>query len=79
MSSITCSSDRADSWREMQVLALLGIEPRLEHEVGHAQHAVHRGADLVAHVRHELALGAAGRFGGLGQLLRTRLSGLDLQ
>ena len=34
----------------------------VERELGHADDAVHRRADLVAHVREELALGAVGLF-----------------
>jgi hypothetical protein len=30
----------------------------------HAYHAVHRGADFVAHGRQKLAFGGVGRFGG---------------
>ena len=47
-----------------QVVALAWIEVGLERQVGHADHAVHRGADLVAHVGQELALVLA-RFLGL--------------
>ena len=39
----------------------------LEREFGHADDAVHGRADLVAHVREEFALGAAG---GLGCIAR---------
>ena len=51
----------------LQVVALLGAERRVERELGHADDAVHRRADLVAHVREELALGPVG---GLGRVLR---------
>jgi hypothetical protein len=34
-------------------------------QVGHADDGVHRGADLVAHVGQEGALGLVGRLGGL--------------
>ena len=37
-------------------------EPGVEHQFDHAEHAVHRRADLVAHVGEELGLGAVGRF-----------------
>ena len=40
-----------------QGVALLLVERRVEHEVQHADDAVHGGADLVAHVGEELALG----------------------
>ena len=42
----------------------LGFEKKL----GHAEHAVHRRADLVAHVRQELGLGAVRLLGLPGQL-----------
>ena len=44
------------------VVALQGIKLRVEQEFGHAEHAVHRRADLVAHVGEELALCTVGRF-----------------
>ncbi len=49
----------ADGFR---VIALLGVQRRGQQEVGHADHAVHRGADFVAHVGQEVALGDAGGF-----------------
>ena len=42
------------------VVALLDVQRRAEQQAGHAQHAVHRRANLVAHVREELGLGAGG-------------------
>jgi hypothetical protein len=47
------------------VLALADGEFGVEQQSGHADDAVHRRADLVAHRREELALGLAGGFGGL--------------
>jgi len=44
---------------------LLGGELGAEQEIGHAQHAVHGRADLVAHIGKELTLGAAGFLGGI--------------
>ena len=44
-------------------VALFVVEPGLEQQAGHADHAVHRRADLVAHVRQELVLGARGVLG----------------
>ena len=41
-------------------VALLGVHRGVEEQAGEAEHAVHRGADLVAHDREELALGAVG-------------------
>jgi hypothetical protein len=57
--------------RHRQVLALLRIQRRAQQQVGHADHAVHRRPDLVAHVREEVALGHVGllgRFLGHAQL-----------
>ena len=39
--------------------ALARIELGIEQQLGHAEHAVHRRADLVRHAREEFALGAA--------------------
>jgi hypothetical protein len=49
----------------LEILALHERQARLEREIGHADDAVHRRPDLVAHVREEHALGAAGVFGGI--------------
>ena len=38
-------------------LALLRVEVAVEQQTGHADDAVHRRADLVAHIGQELALG----------------------
>jgi len=46
----------------VDVLALLGGQPRLEREMRHADDRRHRRADLVAHVREELRLGLGGAF-----------------
>jgi hypothetical protein len=48
--------------------ALGGIERRVQQEPGHADHAVHRRPDLVAHVGQEIALGLVGGVGRGGQL-----------
>ena len=48
-----------------QVLALLGRQRALEDQFRHADDRVQGRADLVAHVRQERALGAAGGFGRL--------------
>ena len=48
-------------------LALRRLQRRVEQQLGHADDAVHRRADLVAHVREEVGLRAdRGRFGILG-------------
>jgi len=49
----------------LDVPALLGRQLSVECQLGHADDAVHRGADLVAHVREELALCAIGTVGGV--------------
>ena len=50
----------------LDVLVLRGRELRLEQQAGHADDAVHRRADFVAHVGEELGLGAVA---GLGHVL----------
>src|SRR5258707_419709 len=55
------------------VLVLLGAEGGIQQQGGHADHAVHRRANLVAHHREELALGDARR---LGRFLRVAQLGL---
>ena len=52
---------RAASRMVSRELALLGVRARVEQQAGHADHAVHRRADLVAHVGQELRLGARAR------------------
>ncbi len=52
---------------EGQILALHGGQGGVERQLGHADDAVHRRADLVTHRGQESALGAVG---GLGCLLR---------
>jgi hypothetical protein len=44
-------------------LALVGVEPGVEQQPAHADDAVHRRADLVAHRRQERALGLVGGLG----------------
>jgi hypothetical protein len=46
------------------LLGLLGCQAFAAQQPGHADDAVHRRADLVAHVGEEGALGLVGRFGG---------------
>ena len=41
----------AERGSRLRVLALLGVEVGLEQQLGHADHAVHRRADLVVRVR----------------------------
>ena len=47
----------------VQVLALLRRQLGVTEQIDHAQHRVHRGADLVAHVGDEFALGPVGGLG----------------
>ena len=58
----------------LEIVPLGRRERRVERQLRHAQHAVHRRADLVAHRRHELALEAVGALGavlGLAQFRRA--------
>ena len=59
------SSESAELGDELGVLALLRAQVGEQEQLGHADDAVHRRADLVAHVGEELALGLVGVFGGL--------------
>ena len=63
------SSASADDLHERQALALFGGELGVERQLRHADDAVHRRPDLVAHVGEELALR---RVGVLGAILRLR-------
>ena len=56
MSLMIVSSASALFSHGARVLALLGVQVGVEQECGHADDAVHRRADLVAHVGEELAL-----------------------
>jgi hypothetical protein len=42
----------------LHVVELARRQPGLEHQMGHADHGIHRRADLVAHVGQEIGLGA---------------------
>ena len=63
MSLRICSSDPADVRTVCRQSRCSAGQRRAEGELGHADDAVHRRADLVAHVGEELALGAAGFHG----------------
>ncbi len=52
----------ADSVHEA---ALLGIQVGFQHQIGHTQHAVHGGANLVTHGGQKITLSAASFLGGL--------------
>jgi hypothetical protein len=56
---------------DLGVLALFRRHLRVEQETGHADHAVERRADFVAHRRQKVALGAAGRLRSNRQLFCT--------
>ena len=49
----------------LQRLTLITCEGRIKHQFGHADDAVHRGANLVTHVGEKFALGATARLGGI--------------
>ena len=49
--------------RGLGVIELLAVELGVEQEIDHAEHAVHRRADLVAHGGEELGLRLAGELG----------------
>ena len=68
----------ARALERLGVLALLRRQLGLEQQRRHAEHAVHRRADLVAHVGQELALGHRGRFGLDARRLERQLELLPL-
>ena len=71
MSSITRMSAWAEvalTWAYSSCSSLSSVP---EQQLGHAQHAVERGADLVAHVGHELGLQPGGRQRLLAALAQT--------
>ena len=47
------------------IASLFVVERSGQEQLGHAEHTVHRGSDLVTHVGQELRLGLAGRFSGV--------------
>ncbi len=55
--------------RGLAELALVWRQLGVEQQLGHAEHAVHRRADLVAHVGEELRFGAVGSLRLAGQSL----------
>ncbi len=60
------SSPSALGAGHVRVAPLAAIEVGAGQQFHHADHAVHRRADLVGHVRQELALAAVGLFGAHG-------------
>ena len=57
----------------LDIGALLGAQIGFEQQPGHAEHAVHRGADLMAHRGQKAGLGAAGGFGLVARDSSSRL------
>ncbi|MDA0191781.1 MAG: hypothetical protein OSW77_16125, partial [Proteobacteria bacterium] len=62
--------------RFLHVVALARVQPGEFQQLQESQHGIHRRADLVAHVGHELALGPATRLGGDPGLLQPLLAQL---
>ncbi|OIQ87435.1 hypothetical protein GALL_306860 [mine drainage metagenome] len=62
----------------MDLRALLSVEGRIEQQLGHAQHAVHRRADFVAHGGDEFRLHARGFQCGIPRLRQFLLVTLAL-
>ena len=56
----------------------VGGQPGLEQQLGHADDAVHRRADLVAHLGQERALRVAGRLGRLARQAQRFFAALAL-
>ena len=54
------------------------VERRVEQQLGHADHAIHGRADLVAHIGQKFRLGPVGTGGGGGQLGRRTRGALEL-
>ena len=73
MSLITVSSESADIFTVSRYSRCSACQLGVQRQVGHADDAVHRSANFVAHVGQELALRAVGRFGGFFGPLQIRL------
>ena len=65
MSLMTVRSESAELLTRPRYSRCRGVKLGVEGQLGHADDAVHRRADLVAHVGEKLALGPAGGLGGL--------------
>ncbi len=61
------------------VIELFGVQPGGQQQIRHADHAVHRGADFVAHVRQKLALRAIGRLRRVARAFEFRLGPVDVR
>ena len=64
MSLMIVSSASPESRMVWRSRAARRVERRVQQQPAHADHRVHRRADLVAHRRQEGALGVVGSFGG---------------
>src|SRR5208337_2497553 len=64
---------------EIEVFALVGRELSVENEFGHAQNAIERGTNFVAHIGEEHAFGFAGSFGGALRVLQQTFVHLPLR
>ena len=79
MSLMIASSASPDcAHRLRRTRAARGVSSRVEQQLGHADHAVHRRADLVAHLGQELALGPARRLRRVARLPQLLLGALAL-
>ena len=54
----------------LDAFPLIPRQGHLQQNLAESEHAIHRGADLVAHRREEFALRTTGRFGGVLRLLQ---------
>ena len=70
MSLMMVSSESRRACDRLDVVALLGGQRGVEQQLGHAEDAVHRRADFMAHVGQELALGHTRLFGPRQRLLQ---------
>ena len=64
MSLISASRETAELFTMSRYSRCSRASSVLERQFGHADDAVHGGADFMAHVGQEFALGAVGGFGG---------------
>ena len=71
------SSASPDAPDRLRVLALLRAQRRVQQQPRHADHAVHRRADLVAHRRQEGALRSRGRLRGVAGLRELGVASLE--
>lgn len=55
-----------------EIFALFASELGIERKIGHADDAIHRGPNFVAHVREKFALRAAGRFSHFFRCVKFR-------